>query len=317
MCNLWKTYRKNPGSVKKELSISEIQSFLSDREFFKNLSFVYLSGGEPFLRKDLPDIIRSIHKCKPTCTVYVATNGFLTDHIVKTTKEILSIHSRFQIGVSLDGMNEVHDRMRGIANAFTRASQTLLTLKERYPKLHIQATMTATPINFKSIPDVYSFCKKYKFHPRIGLATTAAYFNNPDTSLSYSEEDINYLKRCFDLMREDTIREHGKIRSLSELFWLDGSMKFLINPRIRLIPCYAGFVSFFIDPYGIVFPCYNFLREMGSIRKQNIREIWYSQQSQEIRRRILLKECPNCWIVHEAASSVSCDYFRKFKYILK
>jgi len=88
MCNLWKVYRENPKLVKEELSLSEIQNFLSDREFFKDLDFVYLSGGEPFLREDLPEIVKSIHECNPTCIVYVATNGFLTDNIIKTTKEI-------------------------------------------------------------------------------------------------------------------------------------------------------------------------------------------------------------------------------------
>jgi sulfatase maturation enzyme AslB (radical SAM superfamily) len=45
MCNLWKTYSKNPDSTKEDLPLSEIRGLISDREFFKNLNFVYLSGG--------------------------------------------------------------------------------------------------------------------------------------------------------------------------------------------------------------------------------------------------------------------------------
>ena len=317
MCDIWKTYSGNPKLVKKELSLSEIQDFLSDREFFKHLEFVYISGGEPFLRDDLPEIIRSIHECKPTCIVYVATNGFLTDHIVKTTKEILSIHPRFQIGVSLDGTNETHDKIRGVKGAFKTTSKTLFALRENFPNLHIQATMTVTPINFRHVPYVYDFCKKNGFFPRIGLASISEYFKNLSTEFAYSREDIEELKKYFHAIGKDVIREHGKIHSLLELFWLDGSIKFLLDPTIRPIPCYAGFVSFYIDPYGTIYPCYNFFEEMGNIRKQKIRDIWFSKGSQKIRERILREQCPNCWIVHEAFSSVSSDYFRKFKYLLK
>jgi MoaA/NifB/PqqE/SkfB family radical SAM enzyme len=317
MCDLWKVYRDDPELVKRELSLSEIQGFLSDGEFFKDLDFVYLSGGEPFLREDLPEIVKSIHECNPTCIVYVATNGFLKDRIVKTTKEILSIHPRFQIGVSLDGINETHDKIRGVKGAFKKASETLFALREKFPNLHIQVTMTVTPINFRHVYYIYDFCKKHGFFPRIGLASISEYFKNLGTEFTYSRADIEELKRYFDAMAKDIIRDHGKARSLSELFWLDGSIRFLINPATRLVPCYAGFVSFYIDPYGTVYPCYNFFEEMGNIRKQKVRDIWFSKKSKEIRRRILRNQCPNCWIVHEASTSISSDYFKKFKYLLK
>lgn len=317
MCNLWKVYRENPKLVKEELSLSEIQNFLSDREFFKDLDFVYLSGGEPFLREDLPEIVKSIHECNPTCIVYVATNGFLTDNIIKTTKEILSTHPRFQIGVSLDGINEIHDKIRGVKRAFKKASETLFALKENFPNLHIQVTMTVTPINLKHVPYVYDFCKKNGFFPRIGLASVSEYFQNLPAHFKYSKEEIEELKKHFHAIGRDIIQERGKINALMELFWLDGSIKFLTNPTIRLVPCYAGFVSFYIDPYGTVYPCYNFFEKMGNIRKQKIRDVWFSKTSQTIRKRILRNQCPNCWIVHEASSNMSSDYFRKYKYLLK
>lgn len=317
MCDIWKTYRDNPSLGKEELSLSEIREFFSDKEFFKDLGFVYLSGGEPFLRADLPDIVGCIHECKPTCTVYVATNGFLTDRIVDATREILALHPRLQIGVSLDGFNEIHDKIRGVKDAFRMTHKTLFALRENFPDLHIQVTMTVTPINLGHIPYVYDFCRKNAgFFPRIGLATISSYFKNLGNEFTYSKADIEELKAYFDVMRRDLVQEHGKFHSLSELFWLDGSIKFLMDPTIRPVPCYAGFVSFYMDPYGTVYPCYNFPEEMGNIRNRKIRDIWFSKRSQEIRKRILKKQCPNCWIVHEAASSVSNDYFRKFKYIL-
>ena len=315
-CNIWKTYRGNPGLVKEELSLSEIRDFFSDKEFFKHLDFFYLSGGEPFLRADLPDIVSCIHECKPTCFVYIATNGFLTDRIVNATREILAFHPRLEIGVSLDGINEMHDKIRGVKGAFKMARKTLFALRENFPNLHIQVTMTYTPINLRHIPYVYDFCKKNGFFPRISLAIISSYFKNLEKEYTFSRADIEELKAYFDVIRRDLIQEHGKFHSLSELFWLDGSIRFLMDPTIRPVPCYAGFVSFYMDPYGTVYPCYNLFEEMGNIRNEKIRDIWFSKRSREIRKRILRKQCPNCWIAHEVGSSVSSDYFRKFKYIL-
>ena len=317
MCDIWKTYRDNPGLLKEELSLSEIRDFFSDKESFKRLDFVYLSGGEPFLRADLPDIVSCIHECKPTCTVYIATNGFLTDRIVDAIREILAFHPRLQIGVSLDGINEMHDKIRGVKGAFKKTRKTLFALRENFPNLHIQVTMTVTPINLRHIPYVYDFCKKNRFFPRIGLASISSYFQNLEKEFTFPRADIEELKTYFNVIRRDLIQEHGKLHCLPELFWLDGSIKFLMDPTIRPVPCFAGFVSFYMDPYGTVYPCYNFFEEMGSIRNEKIRDIWFSKRSREIRKRILRKQCPNCWIVHEAASSVHSDYFRKFKYILK
>jgi MoaA/NifB/PqqE/SkfB family radical SAM enzyme len=317
MCDIWKIYRDKPGLVKEELSLSEIREFFSDKEFFKHVGFIYLSGGEPFLRADLPDIVSCIHECKPICTVYVATNGFLTDRIVDATRDILAFHPRLQIGVSLDGINQKHEEIRGVKGAFEMTHKTLFALRQNFPHLHIQVTMTVTPINLIHIPHVYDFCRKNGFFPRIGLASIASYFKNLGNEFTFSRTHVKELKTYFEAMRRDLIQEQGKPHSLSEMFWLDGSIKFLMNPTIQPVPCYAGFVSFYMDPYGTVYPCYNFPEEMGNIRNQKIRDIWFSKRSREIRKRILNKQCPNCWIVHEAASSVSCDYFRKFKYILK
>lgn len=195
--------------------------------------------------------------------------------------------------------------------------KTLFALRENFPNLHIQVTMTVTPINLKHIPYVYDFCKKNGFFPQIGLATISSYFKNLEEEFTYSRADIEDLKAYFDVIRRDFIQRYGKFRSLSQLFWLDGSVRFLMDPTVRPVPCYAGFNGFYIDPYGTVYPCYNFFEEMGNIRNEKIRDIWFSKRSREIRNRILEKQCPNCWIVHEASSSIGSDYFRKFKYLLK
>ena len=317
MCNIWKTYVENPSLASEELALSDFQRLFSDREFFKELEFVYISGGEPFLRTDLPEIVGYIHECQPQCTVYIATNGFLKDCIIDKVRNILTMHPKVQIGVSIDGTNEMHDYIRRVPGAFNKAKDTIISLRQSFPNLHIQGTMTVTSSNIKHIPLVYDFCKKNGLFPQISLATLSPYFLGSDVNTGYSPEEMEELKKHIDEIRKDTIRERGRFSSLSQLFWLEGSLLHLLNPKKHLVPCYSGFNSAYIDPYGAVFPCYSFFEEMGNIKKEKMQSIWCSEKAKKVRRHILENKCPNCWIAHEASISIKCDYFRKFKYMLK
>jgi MoaA/NifB/PqqE/SkfB family radical SAM enzyme len=317
MCNIWKTYRDNPSLASEELTISEFRGLFSDREFFRALEFVYLSGGEPFLRADLAQIISCIDELKPRCLIYVATNGFLTDHVVATVGKILAFHPRFQVGISLDGIGEAHDQMRRVAGAFGKTCKTIRALRKNFPQLHIQGTMTITPKNFRQIPMVYDFCKRNGLFPQVSLATRSPYFLGSDEKLDYSSAAVEEIRGYFDAIRRDLIRSPGRYRSLSQLYWIDGILQHLLNPAKHLVPCYSGCASAYINAYGTVYPCYSFLEELGNIRKDTLRSIWSSKKAREIRTRISDKECPNCWIAHEASISIKYDYLRKFRYMLR
>jgi radical SAM protein with 4Fe4S-binding SPASM domain len=79
-----------------------------------------------------------------------------------------------------------------------------------------------------------------------------------------------------------------------------------INGGKRLLPCEAGSVNFFIDPWGEVYPC-NGMEEskwkqsMGNIRSgKSFEDIWNSPEAEEVRRKV--KNCPkNCWMVGTAS----------------
>lgn len=73
-----------------------------------------------------------------------------------------------------------------------------------------------------------------------------------------------------------------------------------------MLPCEAGLVNFFVEPYGDVFPCNGledgvWKQSMGNIREvSDFNEIWHSQLAKEVRERVA--KCPkNCWMVGTAA----------------
>lgn len=317
MCNIWKIYQNNPNLITKELSLSEIREFFSDRDFFKYLSFIQLTGGEPFLRDDLVEIVQCIHERRTDCLIYVATNGFLSDRIALVTREIMTFHKNFSLGISLDGINDTHDKIRGVNNSFEKACKTLSLLRKDFPDLPLQVTMTVSAKNLKDIPKVYEFAKKNNYRFRVALANRAVFYQNIENECTFSKVHIKKLKAYFSTIKKDIIREKGRVKSVPERFWLDGNIKFAINPKKHILPCYSGFTQFFLDPHGIVYPCLVFSENIGNIREKNIRKLWFSERAKAIREQIKKNKCPNCWLAHEAIPSIYNNFFGMFKYLWK
>lgn len=90
-CNIWKTQRENPELIKKELRAEDIEKILTiNSDYFRNLRFIQITGGEPFLKGDLVQIVSIFSKFIPKLEFWFATNGFLPNIIFNKTEEILS-----------------------------------------------------------------------------------------------------------------------------------------------------------------------------------------------------------------------------------
>ena len=85
--------------------------------------FTYITGGEPFIRTDLKDIVRELYK--KSDRIVISTNGFFTDRIVDLCKEFPQIGIR----ISIEGLSCKNDELRGHAGGFDKGLRTLLALK--------------------------------------------------------------------------------------------------------------------------------------------------------------------------------------------
>ena len=111
----------------KELSIDEIRKIARS---FKHPVSLSLTGGEPFLRKDLKEIIEAFHEGCGTKEVGIATNGTLTENTVETIRSILEAGnlSNLSVQVSLDGLEQTHDAIRGVKGSFQKAMATIVII---------------------------------------------------------------------------------------------------------------------------------------------------------------------------------------------
>jgi MoaA/NifB/PqqE/SkfB family radical SAM enzyme len=316
MCDIWRTYQQDPQGRANELSTSEIQAVFSDTAFFKHVRFVQLTGGEPFLRDDLVDIAQAIHDCVPSSVIYINTNGYLTDRIARSVEEILAFHQPLQIGISLDGLEATHDAQRGFQGAYTAAHATLSLLKQRYTELPVQVTMTITPHNVKDVLPLYSAMKGTSDVFQICIANVAKYYGNTDTAFDFSASEKMFLAECVHQLKYELVSAKTRVFSLSDQIWLDGNIHMLNRDGERLTPCYAGFHSLFLDPYGSIFPCLAYAEEIGNVRQESLATLWRSRRFKDVRGAIRREQCALCWLAHDIYPSITTDVLCMLKYVL-
>src|SRR3989338_2106595 len=148
-------YWEELNTGKPELSLEEMKTIAKTLKH--PLRTLMLTGGEPYLRKDLAEIIIAFHKINGARRITTPSNGMNTDRILETAKRVLqecpSLHVHVQI--SLDGPEEMHDRFRRIPSCFKRASETLnqlLELRKTTKQLEVSIMTTICTANYDLLP---------------------------------------------------------------------------------------------------------------------------------------------------------------------
>jgi len=311
MCNIWKIDTPEDPPIEKI-----IHFFHKNHNFLKNLQFIQLTGGEPFLRNDLPEIADTVNDVAPECMIWIPTNGLLTEKIYDTTSRILELVNASRIGVtvSLDGEGEMHDIQRGIDGSYNKAIETLANLgalNEEYPfKLSTGFTLTAQ--NYKHAPIIqkisYHHGADFSFRP---INLSEHYYQNTDNKIGFSPNDIY---KTLDYIAYNFKREKGIRNGLTNLAYVQGAKEFISGERT--MSCTAATNSVFINTQGDVFPCIVMNHKLGNIYENNLDEILMSPSTWAARETIEKMECPTCWLECETYRDITRNWKRLFDALL-
>lgn len=154
--------RNNLNSQTKDLSLEEINNLSKNLPKIDNL---LLSGGEPFLRNDLPELIKIFKVNNNIKTVSIPTNGLLVDKIIEISKKILEIEglASVNINLSIDGLAKTHDQIRGVSGNFDKiitALSELSKLRKNYDHLNILINSVITKDNYRELFDLHNYLVK-------------------------------------------------------------------------------------------------------------------------------------------------------------
>jgi MoaA/NifB/PqqE/SkfB family radical SAM enzyme len=274
MCNRYKV----PSDPKDEITIDTIKKL-------PKMYFTNITGGEPFIREDLKDIVRELYK--KSDRIVISTNGFFTDRIVDLCKEFPQVGIR----ISIEGLEQTNNEIRGLDDGFNRGYTTLKTLVEMGMK-DVGFGMT---VQDKNAPDLVAL---YNISDQLNMEFATASLHNS----FYFVESNNIIKDRLMVAGhfEDLINrllESNSPKKWFRAYFNHGLINYIFSQK-RLLPCDMSFDTFFIDPYGDVMPC-NGTKEkqvMGNLNTQSWDELWTSSEADEVRKKVRACE-RNCWMI--------------------
>ena len=292
-CFYW---RKLNSASHSELSIDEIRKIV--RSFAHPLS-LSLTGGEPFLRKDLGEIIEVFHEDCGTREVGIATNGTIEALTVETVRSVLDkgFLSNLSVQVSLDGLEKTHDAIRGINGAFKKAMSTLKALeriRKRYPHFYLKTALSIQKQNLPELEEFVEYLLPLNIPLRFNIVRGGAFgvFNLPKSAASgFDPKDKTGSFLTLDEIKNIYAWLKNKNDQSAFHFWparqqkiWELSIKMLEKGRSE-IPCYANTMESVLYANGDVAFC-ELSKPHGNIRVHDydFKKIWKSKEADSMRK---------------------------------
>lgn len=276
-CSMCSRY-KAPSKPEEELTVETIRKL-------PQMNFVNVTGGEPFIRQDLEDIIRELYT--KTDRVVISTNGFFTDRILAMCEKFPELGIR----ISIEGLEETNNAIRGLPDGFNRGYTTLKKLVE----MHHPDVGFGMTVQDKNAQDLVPL---YKISDEMGMEFATASLHN---SFYFVEsKNIIHDRPMVAKNFEDLINELLRSRSPKKWFrayFNHGLINYIYGQK-RLLPCDMSVDTFFIDPYGDVMPCNGTKCKevMGNLKESDWDTLWNSPEANAVRQRV--KHCGReCWMI--------------------
>ncbi len=258
------------------------------------------SGGEPTLRKDLPDMVASAYKhCRPGI-INIPTNGIQDKIIPGRVERILAAcpDSEVIINLSLDGVGENHDRVRGVNGNFERAMRTYAALKElksRYSNFTLGVHSVLSNFTIDWFPELCEFVQQ-ELQPDQYITEIAEERVELDTvGLGITPPVEKYSVAIDTLVASLKDHEVKGIARVTQAFRKQyyEIVKRTLREHRQIIPCAAGVASAQIAPNGDVWTCCIRAESMGNLRDYNydFSKVWQTARANELRRSIKAGEC--------------------------
>lgn len=272
MCYTW----KYPSDKEQEIRPSDLSTL-------PRMVRLNVTGGEPFLKEDLSDILHVVKK--KAKRVVISTNGFLT----KKTLMVMRQHQDVGIRISVDGLEGTHESVRGVKGCYSKAIETLRGLRDLGVK-DLGIAVTVSDQNAQDLVALYRFAKENHVELATAILHNAYYFHKEDNVI---DDKVRVEIGLKDLIREFLKSRHPK--DWFRAYFTQGIIDHM-HGKQREMKCTMATDSFYVDPYGNVRPCNVMDLPFGNLKERTFQEIWNSPEAQNARKEV--DECTrNCWMI--------------------
>lgn len=302
MCDIWR--RREEPLPEPELSLQEIDD-LARARYVRSLVSLNLTGGEPFLRADLGEVIACFERHTALEYTSLVTNGYQTQKILALAEDILRKTRReIWINVSVDGIDERHDEIRGMPGARRTSDATLrglVELRSREPRLGTGILFTLLPNNLDHLLPVFHYAQALGVQYSVNVLNDGSvyYGMTHEQARHWYRENLGEILAVFEQL---FAAGHSDTFSLAmrRLF-----PAYLVTNSVPVVPCFSGSTSAYVDPYGNVYSCVPAApwQQVGRLREAPFDTIWSSERARWVRSRIAAGSC-KCLITCEASNAL-------------
>ncbi len=304
-CNIGAVYLANPRLARQNLGLDEIE------RVFRALGPIYffnISGGEPFMRPDLAEIVRlaCIH-LRPRL-IHIPTNAISPKFIAKTTLQILETMERhaprstpISIKPSIDGVGAMHDYVRGYPGNFALLEKTidaLLAIRAGNPRLHVDLGTVISNLNLHHLDEIEDWVHARGIESyRHEIAEQRAEFHNLGDPITPPPEVYAELTERFKRKIHENIGRKNLLTRTTEavrVVYYDVAVR-ILRERRQVTPCYGGISNIHMNYDGEIWPCcvLGGDQSLGRVRDwdYDIRALLRSPQARAARKYIADGNC--------------------------
>lgn len=247
-------------------------------ELIKSEVFVVnISGGEPLLNPRVFNIIKKL--TDNNIYVILSTNGYLYK---KYRKEIKEAGVKL-VQVSVDGPKELHEKFRGVENAYEKSLEALAMAKE--DGLRTQMNVTITSSNLATL--------KWNYEKAVEMGLDKVFYRRV-VPYGKAKENTYVLPNKEEYYKK--IKELSKLNTINIKVLIDDPILGVLNNNTNKdhLACSAGINNLGISSNGIVYPCI-FLREkIGDLNIDTIQDIWNNNEILKKLRNRDIGKCGKC-----------------------
>ncbi len=293
MCNIW----DYPTDPKEEIKPTDLRSIPSG---LKNIN---VTGGEPFIRSDLDQIIKVL---KPkTKRLVISSNGYYTDRIVSLAKKYPDIGFR----ISLEGLPAANDELRGLKDGFDHGLRSLLKLNELGVE-DIGFAITVSDRNAEDLMELYELAKMMDVEFATAIVHNSFYFHKYNNKISDKKKVVNEFERLIKKLLST-----WKVKNWYRAYFNAGIIN-RVKGGNRPVPCTMGTDIFFIGPTGEVKPCNAMDFCIGNIKDNDFMELWNSTEAEKMREAVASCD-KQCWMIGSASPAMKDNFWEVTKWVLK
>jgi MoaA/NifB/PqqE/SkfB family radical SAM enzyme len=290
MCNIWELKSSH------ELSLDQFDRIFSDR-VYSRVEYIILAGGEPTLRNDLPEIIELMHRHMPRLKKLlipsnVINRASIEKQYARMARYCAEHKIRLSLGVSLDGIGDTHDKIRGVKGAFNKVMENIEFMKrlQKEVPFNLGIDPTIFSMNIHEMQKLKDLAERLNMPITFQIAAVADdYYHNADIEKVVKVSNEDRLNMTEFLKRQ--VAESSLLDSLA--YYYAEVVENLEGAPARGLSCPFADQGLLLNPDGSLQYCHN-SHPIGNVLEKSSGELYYAQDNLAYRDKIQKEICPSC-----------------------